>query len=110
VDLKTGSSVNPPRKIGRRSTDFQLAARNWKLQGTGGPRWQLKARRIKTRIAELKSRSWKLSHAGFLQNPRIVIAIKLMVKSKNLFMPEDGLGTCLEDANITQHLSLHGEF
>ncbi len=33
-----------------------------------------------------------------------------MVKLKNLFRLKDGQGPCLEDANITQHLHLHGEF
>jgi hypothetical protein len=33
-----------------------------------------------------------------------------MVKSKNLLRLKDGLGPCLVDANITQHLPLHSEF
>jgi hypothetical protein len=33
-----------------------------------------------------------------------------MVKLKNLFRLKDGLGPCLEDANISQHLPLHGGF
>ncbi len=53
---------------------------------------------------------WKLGHAGFPQNLRIVIAVKLMVKAENLARLKDGLGLYLEDANITQHLPLHSEF
>jgi hypothetical protein len=51
-----------------------------------------------------------LARPGFPQNPRIIIALKVMVKLKNLFGPIDGLGPCLEDAKITEHLPLHAEF
>jgi hypothetical protein len=52
---------------------------------------------------------WKLGHADFLKNLLTVKAVKLMVKLKNLFRLKDGLGKCLEDANITEHLPLHGK-
>jgi hypothetical protein len=39
-------------------------------------------------------------HSGFKDNLRIAIAVKLMVKMKNLFRLKDGLGPCLEDAII----------
>jgi len=53
---------------------------------------------------------WKLGQVGFPQNPLIVIAVKVMVKLKNLYRLKDGLGPCFEDANIIQQLPLHGEF
>ncbi len=39
----------------------------------------------------------KLGHVGFH-------------KTHGLFRLKDGLGPCLKEANITQHLPLHGEF
>jgi predicted acyltransferase len=42
-------------------------------------------------------------------NLQIIIAAKLMVKLKNLLRQKDGPGPFLEDANITQHLSLNGK-
>ncbi len=43
-------------------------------------------------------------------DPRNVIAVKVMVKSKSLFRLKDGLWLCFVDANTTQHLPLHGKF
>ncbi len=38
------------------------------------------------------------SHNGFEENLRIAIAVKLMLKMKNLFRLKDGQEPCLEDA------------
>jgi hypothetical protein len=40
-------------------------------------------------------------NCGFEENSRIAIAVKLMVKMKNLLRLKDGIGPCLEDANVT---------
>jgi hypothetical protein len=48
-------------------------------------------------------------HSEFDENLQIVIAVKLMVKMKNLFRLKDGLGPCLEDAYDKQHLPLHNK-
>jgi hypothetical protein len=49
------------------------------------------------------------SISGFEAIPRIAIAVKLMVKMINLFRLKDGLGPCLEDANVIYHLPLHNK-
>ena len=54
-------------------------------------------------IADLKSRIADLGKsliASFDENLRIAIAVKLMVKMKNLFRLKGGLRPCLEDVNI----------
>jgi hypothetical protein len=59
---------------------------------------------------------FKFHHAYFgnlarrIFHPWIVILVKVMVKFKKLFRLKVGPGSCLEDANTTQHLPLHGEF
>jgi hypothetical protein len=61
-------------------------------------------------------RIWGIDHADLrngladlTSNLQIAIAVNIMVKLKNLFRQKDGLGPCLEEANITQHLPLNGE-
>ncbi len=101
--LQRGFSENSQRGIG-----------NCKEEGgqDGNSSWgELK---LAVRVCNSVPQNWKTAVGNLAmqvpQNPWIVIAIKLMVKSRNLFRPEDGLWPCLEDANITQHISLHGEF
>jgi hypothetical protein len=42
-------------------------------------------------------------------NPPIDITVNCMVKMKNLIGLKDGLGPCLDDVNIEQHLPFCGE-
>jgi hypothetical protein len=78
---------------------------------------QAKEMRIRRASLELWRRFGAKSRCGFEEklrckfeaNLRIAIAVKLMVKMKNLFRLKDGLGLCLEDANVKQHLPLHSK-
>jgi hypothetical protein len=66
-----------------------------------------------TRIASLGQISiadlGKSRIASFDENLRNAIAVKLMVKMKNLFRLKDGLGPCLEDAKVKRRLSFHNK-
>jgi hypothetical protein len=59
------------------------------------------------RFKILHQEHWKVSHADGGENSQIVIAVEIMVKSKNLFRLKDGLGPYLVDANTILHLPLH---
>jgi hypothetical protein len=48
------------------------------------------------RIGDLGTSRW----VELFENLRIAIAVKLMVKMKNLFRLKDGLRPCLEDVNV----------
>ena len=50
----------------------------------------------------------QLDNARQASNARIEIAAKVLVQFKNLFQPKGSPGQCLDDTNISQHLSLPG--
>ncbi len=63
-------------------------------------------------IADLKSHIAYLRKsriASFDENLQIAIAVKSMVKLKNLFRLKDGLGPCLEDAKVKRRLSVQNK-
>jgi hypothetical protein len=51
----------------------------------------------------------KSSLADLDENLKIALAVKVMVKVKNLFRQKDGLGPCFGDAEVKPQLSVHNK-
>jgi hypothetical protein len=52
----------------------------------------------------LRASGWRM-----LPNPADLATAKPMVQMKNLFRQKDGLGPCLEDAEVKWQLSVHNK-
>jgi hypothetical protein len=71
-------------------------AEETKRRGKAEEIWKSRSAYLENQLCKF----WKIGHASFHKNLRIIITVRLMVKMKNFFWLKNGLGPCLEDANI----------